>query len=134
MSFAEYEEMVKREQEAYAEVKRLAAELAISCRPIARQGDGNCGSVIQYVLDALSAEGLYRDPLTMPKSPPRKQVIGQKLRTQVFERDAYRCKHCGTHKNLRADHIYPESKGGPTTLDNLQTLCASCNSKKGVRT
>lgn len=131
MNRTEYEEAVQRERAVYAEVKRLAAELAIACRPIAHHGDGNCGSVIDYVLNALSARGLYADPRTMPKAPPRKQVISQQLRTQVFERDAYRCRHCGTHKDLRADHIHPESKGGTTTLDNLQTLCASCNSKKG---
>ena len=104
MNRTEYEEAAQRERAVYAEVKRLAAELAIACRPIAHHGDGNCGSVIGYVLNALSAQGLYTDPRTMPKAPPRKQVISQQLRTQVFERDAYRCRHCGTHKDLRADH------------------------------
>lgn len=33
----------------------------------------------------------------------------------------------------RADHIKPESWGGETSLDNLQTLCRSCNSKKNNR-
>ncbi|WP_363268551.1 HNH endonuclease [Okeania sp. SIO2B3] len=33
-------------------------------------------------------------------------------------------------KELKADHIYPFSKGGLTTWDNLQLLCISCNSKK----
>lgn len=28
------------------------------------------------------------------------------------------------------DHIYPKSLGGATTLDNLQTMCASCNEEK----
>lgn len=32
---------------------------------------------------------------------------------------------------LHVDHIVPFSKGGPTTLDNLQLLCASCNLAKG---
>ena len=45
----------------------------------------------------------------------------------------YRCKHCSTHLDLSADHIKPESWGGETTLDNLQTLCRSCNSKKSNR-
>ena len=27
----------------------------------------------------------------------------------------------------------PESKGGPMVLDNLQTLCRSCNSRKKDR-
>jgi 5-methylcytosine-specific restriction endonuclease McrA len=28
---------------------------------------------------------------------------------------------------LHVDHIEPWSKGGTTTLDNLQTLCSTCN-------
>ena len=28
------------------------------------------------------------------------------------------------------DHIIPESKGGPTTVDNLQIYCRKCNLKK----
>lgn len=67
-----------------------------------------------------------------PTPKRAKAVIGQALRTQVFERDAYRCRHCGGFKDLTADHVEPESKGGQTTLANLQTLCRSCNSKKGV--
>lgn len=31
---------------------------------------------------------------------------------------------------LRGDHIYPFSKGGLTIWENLQLLCAECNSKK----
>jgi 5-methylcytosine-specific restriction endonuclease McrA len=31
---------------------------------------------------------------------------------------------------LRADHIYPFSKGGLTIWENLQLLCAQCNSQK----
>ncbi|NES74252.1 MAG: HNH endonuclease [Okeania sp. SIO2D1] len=33
-------------------------------------------------------------------------------------------------KELKADHIYPFSKSGLTTWDNLQLLCIYCNSKK----
>lgn len=133
MNNLDYEKAVRLEHEAYANVQKLAAELAVACVPIAGQGDGNCGVVLMCVLEALSARGLYIDPRTKPKTAPKKQVINRILRTQVFERDAYRCQHCGTHKDLRADHIFPESKGGPTTLDNLQTLCHSCNSIKGVK-
>lgn len=62
----------------------------------------------------------------------RKARISSRLRTLVFERDKYRCKQCGSYANLQADHIFPESKGGETTLTNLQTLCGDCNIRKGA--
>ncbi len=32
---------------------------------------------------------------------------------------------------MTKDHIIPRSQGGPTNWDNLQTMCAICNGKKG---
>lgn len=63
----------------------------------------------------------------------RKARIGRALSKAVFERDSYRCVHCGTHLDLSCDHIIPESKGGPTRIENLQTLCRPCNARKGNR-
>ena len=70
----------------------------------------------------------------------RKQRIPRypslKLRFQVFKRDNFKCVLCGQSpaKNpkieLEADHIYPWSKGGETTFENLQTLCSECNGGK----
>jgi len=34
--------------------------------------------------------------------------------------------------DLECDHILPLAKGGSTSMENLQTLCRSCNRKKGV--
>lgn len=51
----------------------------------------------------------------------------------VFDRDGYECCHCGARKNLTVDHIHPVSKGGTNDPENLQTLCRSCNSRKGAR-
>lgn len=70
--------------------------------------------------------------LNARRGKPKKVVIDEKLRWRVFDRDGHRCKRCGSGQMLRADHIIPESKGGPTTFENLQTLCHSCNARKGV--
>ncbi|WP_430149172.1 HNH endonuclease [Paenibacillus cisolokensis] len=63
-----------------------------------------------------------------------KKSIPSKLRKEVFERDRYRCRYCGSHKDLVIDHILPESRGGPTTRENLATACKVCNTYKGART
>lgn len=63
----------------------------------------------------------------------KKQEIPRQLRALVFARDDHRCVRCGSRKQLCADHIYPERKGGATTLDNLQTLCNLCNVRKGMK-
>jgi hypothetical protein len=62
----------------------------------------------------------------------RKTDIPNELRWTVWERDNFTCK-CGARKFLSIDHIKPESEGGLTELDNLRTLCKSCNSKKGTK-
>lgn len=66
-----------------------------------------------------------------------KQVSKKKsttaFRIAVFERDAYRCVLCGDWRELQVDHRIPESKGGLTCLDNLQTLCGTCNRKKHAK-
>lgn len=55
------------------------------------------------------------------------------VRDAVYERDGYACRHCGATDDLALDHIHPWSRGGPDTVDNLQVLCRSCNSKKGAK-
>lgn len=85
----------------------------------------------EYLSGVLS--DLYAKSGLVPASKRiyQKKTIGNRLRTQVFERDAYRCVDCGTWKNLTVDHIHPEVLGGPTELENLTTRCRSCNSRKG---
>jgi len=62
-----------------------------------------------------------------------RKAIPQALRQAVYERDGYACLHCGTTESLTLDHIHPYSKGGEDTYENLQTLCRSCNSRKGAK-
>jgi 5-methylcytosine-specific restriction endonuclease McrA len=71
--------------------------------------------------------------LTKPEVIVYRLPISEQLRNEVYDRDGRRCAECGSTENLVIDHIYPFSKGGKTELDNLQTLCKSCNSKKGAK-
>lgn len=60
---------------------------------------------------------------------PKRKLI----RKAVLDRDGHACKHCGTGDDLTLDHIIPRSRGGTDDLANLQTLCRTCNSRKGAR-
>ena len=64
---------------------------------------------------------------------PKKRTIGAKLRWAVFKRDGFKCLRCDSNDDLSVDHITAESNGGTLEMANLQTLCRSCNSKKGKR-
>ncbi len=44
-----------------------------------------------------------------------------------------RCLCCRKRKKLTADHVIPVSKGGSSSINNIQPLCQSCNSKKGTK-
>lgn len=61
----------------------------------------------------------------------RQNYISQKSRAIVLQRDGNNCLLCGTRENLGVSHIVPVSRGGSSDVDNLQTLCRACRSKKG---
>ena len=106
---------------------------------------GLCGPCVQKAANAFwiahagephrdfdrEAYAAYRASIKKPLYV--KKTIPEALRWKVFERDGFTCKCCGARDHLRADHIVPERKGGLATLENLQTLCAVCNSRKGDR-
>jgi len=59
--------------------------------------------------------------------------VSLSLRLKVLNRDNFKCVFCGKSPatdfgtKLHIDHISPFSKGGKSTLENLQTLCEECN-------
>lgn len=57
-----------------------------------------------------------------------------RLKVLVLMRDGNKCRLCGEiliGDEIRFDHITPWSKGGETTLENLQVLCEEHNTAKG---
>jgi len=50
-------------------------------------------------------------------------------RIQVFRRDGYKCKHCGTNRNLHGHHIksWAEHPLYRFDIDNGITLCEVCH-------
>lgn len=64
-------------------------------------------------------------------------------RHNVFARDNWTCQYCGKRAGLRDelrvddltfDHVYPASKGGETSWENIVTSCGPCNVKKKAQT
>lgn len=66
--------------------------------------------------------------------PERRPHIPLSIRRAVYERDGFACLACGTADRLTLDHIQHYSAGGPDTVENLRTLCRSCNSSRKDRT
>jgi hypothetical protein len=62
-----------------------------------------------------------------------KYISNPTIRKKIFKRDGKKCAKCGTKKDLTIDHIKSIYHGGKNELDNLQVLCKSCNSSKGVK-
>lgn len=61
--------------------------------------------------------------------------VTRAMRYDVLRRDGFKCVRCGRGREdgvkLHVDHIVPVSRGGKSTMDNLQTLCEDCNCGKG---
>jgi hypothetical protein len=64
--------------------------------------------------------------------------ISKSMRTQVFERDRGVCQYkdsktgrkCESDFKIEVDHVVAWSRGGKSTLENLQCLCANHNQWK----
>lgn len=91
--------------------------------------------------DATLKPGEYRLEGERPGDHSRaeRRPLSATIRVQVLERDESTCKICGAgledidpqfpHRKVRlhVDHIVPRSKGGGDEMDNLRTLCSTCN-------
>jgi len=58
-------------------------------------------------------------------------------RLNVFYRDKFLCQYCNQKfraSELTLDHVFPKSRGGKTSWDNIVSSCHDCNNKKADRT
>jgi hypothetical protein len=54
----------------------------------------------------------------------------------IIERDGTACVWCGREPwrtDLTAEHVFPRSRGGRTSAENLTIACRSCNKRRGTR-
>lgn len=51
----------------------------------------------------------------------------------IYEKYNSTCLCCGSKSKLSIDHIVPVTKGGLSTVDNLQLLCMLCNIRKSTK-
>jgi hypothetical protein len=86
--------------------------------------------LVILLFDMLTSTSKRQILLTQGNS---RQQIPQHIKTAVWQRDQGRCIQCGSNQYLEYDHIIPLSKGGATSMNNLQLLCRKCNSQKGSR-
>ena len=79
-----------------------------------------------------SDAGVHRPTIILPQLPPESEPPAETKR-EVLARDNYRCLCCGNdnRRALQIDHIVPKYLRVDHRLENLQTLCGTCNRQKG---
>ena len=68
------------------------------------------------------------------KVPVRRHIVSRK---NILLRDRYTCQYCHVKFppiKLTLDHVYPKSRGGQATWENLVASCHPCNHRKRNRT
>lgn len=87
------------------------------------------GDLLQRVVDVLE-QPAQRAPVVRTVHDEPREPIDPFIRGAVLQRDHWRCVICGSRDRLEMDHIIPWSAGGADTIDNLRTLCHTCNTRR----
>jgi 5-methylcytosine-specific restriction endonuclease McrA len=66
-------------------------------------------------------------------------MVSQSVRRLVADRAGKSCEYCKSQENyapqpFSVEHIYPQSLGGKSLLDNLALSCQGCNNAKYTKT
>ena len=67
------------------------------------------------------------------KAGARNRSISPNVRKEVWLIDEGKCVFCQSEQGLQFDHVYPHSKGGLNSFENIQLLCGKCNRTKTDR-
>ena len=59
-------------------------------------------------------------------------AVPQHVKNAVYQRDGGRCRECGARSYLEFDDIIPRSKGGATSVNNLQLLCRRLTLRRAI--
>ena len=81
--------------------------------------------------DVTKKSGIYEYLLGGAEKCLSIRSFSLRMSRAAYERQKGICPKCGKHcemEEMQADHITPWSKGGKTTPENCQMLCAPCNS------
>ena len=117
-------------------------ELRVEREIAALEGMDDLDDFEQEVLSALKAGLPQTDtpveiqPALIEPQPKSNPILGL-LKHTLFGLQEGKCNGCEVlfpFRNMTVDHIHPCSKGGTDDPDNLQLLCAACNSTKDDRT
>ena len=99
-----------------------------------RAAESSPANPIRLAYEVLLEQGMQLGtPPPSSGSPQRQRGVPKVVAREVWDRDGWECRHCGSHRDLTADHVVPVSKGGADEMSNYQTLCRPCNSRKGAR-
>lgn len=83
--------------------------------------------------DVSKKSGVYAYLLDGQEKHLSIRAFTSSMKRAAYERQKGICPKCGKHfelEDMEADHITPWSKGGKTSPENCQMLCAECNRRK----
>ncbi|WP_035920608.1 TerD family protein [Frankia sp. QA3] len=87
----------------------------------------------EYVAAVLSGALRVARRLVIAPGARDSRAIPQAVKAEVWQRDGGACVQCQATEYLEFDHVIPHSRGGATSVNNLQLLCRRCNQEKGAR-
>lgn len=109
-------------------------------KDLAKEWNSSYSAILTDIRFCNGQDDYYRkkEPTSAQNIRARKLGIDDELSQKQWEgllkKFNYACVNCGSTKHICIDHIIPLSRGGSNTINNVQPLCRSCNSRKSNAT